>query len=76
MVWLGTQSESGPNDTAWAAETDPAKRDQIVMALKKRILEDIPLVPLGQYRSLIAYRNNLKGIIPGPALFSWNVEKT
>lgn len=61
---------------AWAIETDLTKRNQIATELEKLILEDVTLIPLGQYRSLIAYRNNLKGIIPGPALFYWNVEKT
>ena len=60
---------------AWARETDPAKRQVIATELERLILDDVTLIPLGQYRSLIAYRNNLKGIIPGPALFYWNVEK-
>ena len=38
-------------------------------------LNFVTQVPLGQYRSVIAHRRNLRGVIPGPALFYWNVEK-
>lgn len=60
----------------WAEETDPAKRRAIDEELQRLHLEQVTYVPLGQYRSVIAARKNLTGIIPGPALFYWNVEKT
>ena len=60
---------------AWANQTDPAKRQAIGKELERLIVEDVTLIPLGQYRSLIAYRKELKGIIPGPSLFYWNVAK-
>jgi peptide/nickel transport system substrate-binding protein len=61
---------------AWAEEADPAKRHAIDEELQRLHLEQVTYVPLGQYRSVIAARKTLTGIIPGPALFYWNVEKT
>jgi peptide/nickel transport system substrate-binding protein len=60
---------------AWSFETDPAKRQQILVDLERAHLERVTLIPLGQYQSVIAARKSLTGIIPGPALFYWNVEK-
>ena len=37
---------------------------------------DLLYIPLGQYRSAIAHRRNLRGLLPGPVLFYWNIEKT
>jgi len=61
---------------AWTYETDPAQRQQILKRLEQVHIENVTLVPLGQYRSVIAYRRSLRGLLPGPALFYWNVEKT
>jgi peptide/nickel transport system substrate-binding protein len=60
---------------AWAAETDPARRRQLTLDLERLHLKDVTQVPLGQYQSLIAYRKNLTGVIPGPALFYWGIDK-
>ena len=60
---------------AWAVETDPAKRHAITEELQRRHLESVTYIPLGQYQSVIAARKNITGIIGGPALFYWNVDK-
>ncbi len=59
----------------WLFETDTAKRKAIVDELQRLHLEDVSYVPLGQYKNVIAYRKNIKGLIASPALFFWNVEK-
>ena len=59
----------------WSLELDPAKRKTIIGELQKIHLENVTYVPVGQYRSVIAYRKNLKGMIASPPLFYWNVEK-
>ena len=38
-------------------------------------MENVSYIPLGQYRSVIAYRKELTGLIRAPALFYWNIEK-
>jgi len=60
---------------AWAAETDPTLRRQLALDLERLHLHDVTQVPLGQYQSQIAYRKSLTGVIPGPALFYWNIDK-
>jgi peptide/nickel transport system substrate-binding protein len=60
----------------WAMEIDPARRRQLVLDLERLHLRDVTQIPLGQYQSQIAYRKNLTGVIPGPALFYWNIDKT
>jgi len=60
---------------AWAVETDAAKRHAITEELQRRHLESVTYIPLGQYQSVIAARKNLTGIIGGPALFYWNIDK-
>ena len=59
----------------WATETDAAKRKQITDELQKAHMDNVSNIPLGQYRSVIAYRKELTGLIRAPALFYWNVEK-
>jgi peptide/nickel transport system substrate-binding protein len=59
----------------WALEVDSAKRKQITDELQKAHMENVTYVPLGQYRSIIAYRKDLSGVIRAPALFYWNIEK-
>ncbi len=60
----------------WAAETDIVKRGQLAVDLQRLHLKDVTQIPLGQYQSQIAYRKNLTGVIPAPALFYWNIDKT
>ncbi|HUN45410.1 MAG TPA: ABC transporter substrate-binding protein [Stellaceae bacterium] len=59
----------------WMFETDTTKRKAIVDELQKLHLQDVSYIPLGQYRNVIAYRKDIKGLIASPALFFWNVEK-
>jgi peptide/nickel transport system substrate-binding protein len=59
----------------WALETDPVKRKGITDELQKAHMENVSYIPLGQYRSVIAYRKELTNLIRAPALFYWNIEK-
>jgi peptide/nickel transport system substrate-binding protein len=60
----------------WILEADPAQRQQLTDALQRAHLDNVTNIPLGQYRNVIAYRKTLHGLLPGPALFYWNIEKT
>ncbi|MFM7414903.1 MAG: ABC transporter substrate-binding protein, partial [Alphaproteobacteria bacterium] len=59
----------------WTFETDAGRRRAILKQLEKTHLEIGTSIPLGQYRGVIAHRRSLRGVLPGPALFYWNVEK-
>lgn len=61
--------------TRWAEEAEPEARARTAKELERVHVENVTQVPLGQYRSAIAYRRSLRGLIPGPALFYWNIEK-
>ncbi len=60
----------------WTLETDSAKRKALTDEIQRAHLDGVTNIPLGQYRNVIAYRKTLKGVIPGPALFYWNIEKS
>jgi peptide/nickel transport system substrate-binding protein len=62
--------------SAAAVETNSGKREQIRTELERFHVDCVSSIPPGEYRSVIAYRNWLKGLIPGPALFYCNIEKT
>jgi peptide/nickel transport system substrate-binding protein len=59
----------------WSLETDAARRKQLIDELQKAHMENVSYIPLGQYRSIIAYRKQLTGLIRSPSLFYWNIEK-
>jgi peptide/nickel transport system substrate-binding protein len=60
---------------AWTFEADAAKRAEALQALERLHVSYVTSIPLGQYRSVIAYRSRLRGMLAGPALFYWNIEK-
>ncbi|MBS7811889.1 ABC transporter substrate-binding protein [Roseococcus pinisoli] len=60
---------------AWTFETDEARRRSLMTELNRLHIRNVTTIPLGQYRSAIAYREGLRGLIPAPAVFYWNVEK-
>jgi peptide/nickel transport system substrate-binding protein len=60
---------------AWTFETDPGERQRILKQLERVHVETVTQIPLGQYRSVIAHRRALRGLLPEPALFYWNIEK-
>ncbi len=76
-AWFGWPCDQrvGQLTEAWTFEADPAKRTSILKQLEKLHNEIVTLIPLGQYRSVIAHRTELRGVLPGPALFYWNLEK-
>lgn len=59
----------------WTYEGDPAVRATTLKTLERTHIETVTNIPLGQYRSSIAYRRSISGLLPGPALFYWNLEK-
>lgn len=60
---------------AWALESDPGKRAEMVEELQRLHLENVTYVPLGQYRNQIIFRKEITDVIPSPALFYWNLKK-
>jgi len=58
-----------------AANAD--ERKKIIDALQAKFLEVVPYVPVGQFTRPVAYRKELKGIVPNSwDITLWNIEKT
>jgi peptide/nickel transport system substrate-binding protein len=56
----------------WFAAPDAAAQKKVAEALQQQVLTDVPYVPLGQYLQATAYRDSLRGVLDGFAIF-WNV---
>ncbi|UFN50261.1 ABC transporter substrate-binding protein [Roseomonas sp. OT10] len=53
----------------WIAAPDTAAQKRICEAMQIQAMQDVPYVPLGEYRTLTAYKNDLTGMPPGAPLF-------
>jgi peptide/nickel transport system substrate-binding protein len=59
----------------FAREADPAARRRIAAEIQKLNYEQVIHIPTGTFRALAAYRTNVTGLLPAPALMLWNVAK-
>lgn len=77
QAWYGWPCDQRIVDATnkWAMETDPTKRKALIDELQKLNMETVSYIPVGQYTGMIAHRKNLTGMLKGPALFYWNIEK-
>ena len=75
--WFGWPCDArvAPLNEAWTFEPDTARQREILRELERVHVANVTNIPLGQYRSVVAHRRNLRGLLPGPALFYWNLEK-
>lgn len=75
--WVGWLTDFGLEELRiqWLKATEDSSRRQIAAEIQQRAFEIVPYVPTGQWYPMTAYRNNIKGVITGPALFMWNLEK-
>jgi peptide/nickel transport system substrate-binding protein len=60
----------------WLKATGLDERKKIAEQIQARAFEIVPYIPTGQWTPKTAYNKSLKGVIIGPALFMWNIEKT
>jgi peptide/nickel transport system substrate-binding protein len=59
----------------WIKAADAPTRKELAAAIQTRAFEVVPYIPTGQWTAKTCYRKTLKGMILGPAIFQWNVEK-
>jgi len=73
--WFGWMTDSRIEElrTEWLKASDARARKELAAKIQERAFEVVPYIPTGQWYPMTGYRNNLKGIITGPALFMWNV---
>jgi peptide/nickel transport system substrate-binding protein len=60
---------------AFALAGSEAERKEIAGQVQVRAMEVGTHVPLGEYRSMVAARKNVKGLVPGFFTVFWNLEK-
>ena len=60
---------------AWFDAPDLPAQQAIARRMQAQSMQDVPIVPLGQYFLATAHRRNVTGILQGAPLF-WNVRKT
>ena len=53
----------------WFAAPDVAARSAVCESIQRQALVDVPYIPLGEYRTLSAFKRGLTGFGPGTALF-------
>ena len=56
--------------------SDPAKQKQLADAWHKRLWENIPYVPVGQYDQPIIHRKNVSGLVNGVMVVWWGIDKS
>jgi peptide/nickel transport system substrate-binding protein len=59
----------------FATETDPEKQAEIAEQIQVRALEVGTHGYVGQWYEVMAYRDNVEGVVDGPAPFFWNISK-
>lgn len=59
----------------FARTRDPAEQKRLAEEIQKLAYDYVMYAPIGQYYTMTAYRDNLTGLLAGPAPFFWNVEK-
>ena len=59
----------------WMRATDSEARQEIAAAIQERAFEVVSYIPTGQWKTMTAYRKNLKDLVLGPVIFQWGVEK-
>jgi peptide/nickel transport system substrate-binding protein len=61
--------------TAFADETDAAKRKDLAVAMQVRVSENPTHAFLGQWYAPVAMRKNINGMLESPVTIFWNIEK-
>jgi peptide/nickel transport system substrate-binding protein len=76
-AWFGWPSDGKIEELRrqWIKATDLETRKTLAAAIQERAFEVVPYIPTGQWMGMTAYRKSLKGLILGPAIFQWNLEK-
>jgi peptide/nickel transport system substrate-binding protein len=76
-AWFGWPTDAKLEElrTEWLKANDSEARQEIAAKIQQRAFEVVPYIPTGMWTPKTAFRNNVKGVITGPAFFLWNVEK-
>jgi peptide/nickel transport system substrate-binding protein len=75
--WFGwaCDEELEKRRLAYLAAATPEAKRRAVDRIQARFFEVAPFIPLGQFRRPIAVRRSVSGVVNGPYLVYWNIEK-
>jgi peptide/nickel transport system substrate-binding protein len=59
----------------WLDAATPAESQTLMDAIQREAFETVPILPLGQYFSNMAYRKSVSGVLSASAAMFWNVRK-
>jgi len=59
----------------WFVAPDAAAQKTIAEQMQRIVMDELPYIPVGAYKSMTAINRNLKGRVPGFAIL-WNLERT
>ena len=59
-----------PVRSQWMRATDSEARKEFAAAIQECAFEVVPYIPTGQWKTMTAYRKNLKDLVLGPVIFS------
>jgi peptide/nickel transport system substrate-binding protein len=59
----------------WASAVDPAEQLRLATAIQVEALKTMIYIPIGNFVSQVAYRNNVTGVFPAPVFCYWNIGK-
>ena len=76
-AWFGWPSDEKIEAmrAQWLDAPDLAAQKKLATEIQEQAFVSVPYIPTGQFVIPTAYRNNLKGVVPAPIVFMWNVEK-
>jgi peptide/nickel transport system substrate-binding protein len=76
-AWFGwpTDPKLEAMRAAWMEAPDLAAQQKLAAEIQEAAFASVPFIPTGQFVIPTAYRKNLKGVVPAPVVFLWNVEK-
>ena len=75
--WFGWPSDPVIEDIygTWLGSSDPAEQTRLERAYQIRAFESLPFIPLGRFRQTSAWRDSVRGLLEGPSVVFWDVEK-
>lgn len=57
----------------WLLEPDPARRAALALQMQAEAFQQVPFVPLGQYRLATAYQKTITGLVPSSVPMFWGL---
>ncbi len=75
--WFGWPSDARAEELygEWSSTADPAEQTRLEREYQLQGMATLPFIPLGRFRQTGAWRSNLTGILEGPSVVFWNVNK-